>query len=259
MASDAVAWRKRQQEFAPFAAEFIGTFFLIFTISLCVLQKHPLAPFSAGFMLAAMVFTSGGHFNPAVTLGVWLSARSLLNLKTVSLYAASQLFGATLATLLSYGLLGTGATFSFEPAIGHSWVQAAIVEVVYSGALVFVVLCCATLAQDTRSSFQDDFAGLAIGLALVGAAFACGTISGCCLNPALALGASGTHSLRVGADASFKYIPLYVVCPLLGAVASASLFRLIRFSEYDYKVMKVEKERREGGIPKTPRDATRDP
>lgn len=206
-------------------------------------------------MLAAMVFTSGGHFNPAVTFGIWLTARDLLSLRTVSLYATAQLLGAALASLLSYGLLGASATFALQPGVGHSWVEAALAEVIYSGALVFVVLSCATLAQDTRSSFQDDFAGLAIGLVLVGAAFASGAISGCCLNPALAIGALGTHSLRVGAKAGMRFLPMYVACPLLGAVGSAGLFRLTRFNEYDAKVMKIERERRsftDGASPRMP-------
>ena len=60
-----------------YAAEFIGTFFLVFTIVTTVLSGSALAPLAIGVTLTAMVFAgghiSGAHSNPAVTLAVWLS------------------------------------------------------------------------------------------------------------------------------------------------------------------------------------------
>src|ERR1700752_3322819 len=84
-----------------YLAEFIGTFFLVLTIG-CTVMGHgagPLAPLAIGSALMVMIFAgghiSGGHFNPAVTLGVWL--RGKCEAKDVVPYMVFQIVGATLA------------------------------------------------------------------------------------------------------------------------------------------------------------------
>ena len=62
-----------------YIVEFIGTFFLVFTVGLAVRQNAPLAPIAIGSVLMVMIFAgghiSGGHFNPAVTLAAFLRGR----------------------------------------------------------------------------------------------------------------------------------------------------------------------------------------
>src|ERR1700752_2799453 len=84
-----------------YLAEFIGTFFLVLTIG-CTIIGHgagPLAPLAIGSALMVMIFAgghiSGGHFNPAVTLGVWL--RGKCEAKDVAPYMIFQTAGALLA------------------------------------------------------------------------------------------------------------------------------------------------------------------
>eukprot|EP00929_Paragymnodinium_shiwhaense_P119677 TRINITY_DN91562_c0_g1_i1.p1 TRINITY_DN91562_c0_g1~~TRINITY_DN91562_c0_g1_i1.p1 ORF type:complete len:258 (+),score=55.39 TRINITY_DN91562_c0_g1_i1:157-930(+) len=242
-----------RREFAPYASEFFGTFFLVFTVGLNVLQNHPLGPLSVGFMLTALIFTSGdvsgAHFNPAVTLGIVLSGRGLISIKRAVFYVLVQLLAALCATCVVWTLLGD--TFGLQPGHGYSTLQAAMVETLYSTALVFVVLNTATLSHETKSPFQDEFNGLAIGLTIVAAAFACGAVSGCSLNPALAVGALVTHSMHYGSAGSAALV--YVLCPLLGGGLAAAGFRVVRQHEYDEKVLKIERERREGLIPDTHR------
>src|ERR1700739_4570089 len=86
-----------------YLAEFIGTFFLVLTIG-CAVIGHgagPLAPVAIGSALMVMIFAgghiSGGHFNPAVTLGVWL--RGKCEAKDVAPYMIFQIMGAVLAAL----------------------------------------------------------------------------------------------------------------------------------------------------------------
>src|ERR1700704_2278808 len=82
-------------------AEFIGTFFLVLTIGCTVIEKGagPLAPLAIGAVLMVMVFAgghiSGAHYNPAVTLGVWM--RGKCDTKDVAPYIISQIAGAALA------------------------------------------------------------------------------------------------------------------------------------------------------------------
>lgn len=245
--------------FAPYASEFIGTFFLVFTVGLNVLQNHPLGPISIGFMLMAMTFASGcvsgGHFNPAVTVGVLLSFRELITLPKALLYILAQTLGAVCGAMTVWSLLGD--TFALMPGSGYTMSQAAMVEVLYATALVFVFLNVATLSRETRSPFQDEFAPLAIGLTLLAAAFACGAVSGCSLNPALAVGVLSAHAAHIGLDAGC--FAVYTCCPFVGAALAAGTFFVVRQPEYDFRVLKVEKERRELNIPLTHRMRTQDP
>lgn len=241
-----------RQDIAPYASEFFGTFFLVLTVGLNVLQNHPLGPLSVGFMLTALIFTSGSvsgaHFNPAVTLGIVLSGRSLIDIKRAVFFIVVQLLAGLVAAGMVWHLLGD--TFGLQPGHGYSATQAAMVEVLYSSALVFVVLNTATLSHETKSPFQDEFNGLAIGLTIVAAAFACGAVSGCSLNPAIAFGGMITHAMHYGNAAFFM---LYFACPFVGAVLAAGAFRIVRQPEYNVAVLKVEKERREGMVPETSR------
>ena len=80
--------------------EFIGTFFLVLTVGMTVLGPNgagALAPLAIGASLAVMVFAgghiSGGHYNPAVSLAVFLRGR--LNIQDLSLYWIAQLVGGS--------------------------------------------------------------------------------------------------------------------------------------------------------------------
>lgn len=85
-----------------FIYEFIGTFFLMLTVGMCVINtSHPefFAPVAIGSVLAVMIFAgghvSGGHYNPAVSLAVFL--RKKISLKNMLIYWVAQLLGASFA------------------------------------------------------------------------------------------------------------------------------------------------------------------
>ena len=86
-----------------YIVELIGTFFLVFTIGMTVIEPGagPLAPLAIGSALMVMIYAgghiSGGHFNPAVTLGVFLRGRCAA--ADVLPYWISQIIGALLAGL----------------------------------------------------------------------------------------------------------------------------------------------------------------
>jgi len=203
-----------------YLTEAIGTFFLVLTIGLTVLSGSAFAPLAIGASLMVMVYmgghVSGGHYNPAVTLAVTL--RGNLPAAQVVPYWLSQLVGASIAALVVRSIVGQ--TFAPSPGAGVPVMSALLVEVLFTFALCLVVLQSATASATKGNSFY----GLAIGFTVVVAAFAGGGISGGAFNPAVGVGPSLVHSAFGGG--SLQSLWLYVVGPLLGAVAAAAVFRV---------------------------------
>jgi len=208
-------------------SEFVGTFFLVLTIGYNVLQHTALAPISIGAMLMAMIFAtgkvSGGHFNPAVTFGVFL--RDKIDSPSAAAYVVSQLAGGCLAACIY--MLVLGASFTLGPGVGYSLSSAMLAEMLFSTALVFVVLSVATTAQDDGNWYY----GLAIGFTVMAAAFAIGPISGCSLNPAVTFGVMFSHFVHTGEFLLSRWL-VYTVTPLIGALFAVLLFWIIRRSEF---------------------------
>ncbi len=93
---------------------------------------------------------SGGHFNPAVSLGVFCSGRSILPFRQVMAYFLSQFLGGFSAGLVAWYLQGTTAPPMPQP--GHSTGQAFVAEMIFSFFLVYVVLNVATTKSTENNS-----------------------------------------------------------------------------------------------------------
>src|SRR5580698_8822680 len=93
-----------------YLVEFIGTFFLVLTVGMCVIDPGAgsFAPLAIGSALMIMVYAgghvSGGHYNPAVTLAVWLRGRCPQS--DVVSYIVSQLAGAVAASFVVLAFKG---------------------------------------------------------------------------------------------------------------------------------------------------------
>src|SRR5262250_1904439 len=129
-------------------------------------------------MIFAGGHISGGHFNPAVTLGVWLRGKCAA--KDLAPYMISQIVGAALAAFAVKFLQGGAAVTPLEPAT----LPALLAEFLFTFALVYVVLNAAT----AKGTANNSFYGLAIGMTVMTGAFAVGNISGGAFNPAVAVG-----------------------------------------------------------------------
>ena len=204
-----------------YVTEFVGTFFLVLTIGLTVLGGTPLAPLAIGSALMVMVYmgghVSGGHYNPAVSLAVFLRGKMASGGEMVR-YWLAQIAGALVAALVVRTIVGQ--TFAPAPADDASTAAVLLVEFLYTFALALVVLNSAASAKTHGNSFY----GLAIGFTIVVAAFAGGPVSGGAFNPAVGFGPILVDALASGG--SFANLWLYLVGPLLGGALAAVVFGL---------------------------------
>jgi aquaporin Z len=197
------------------AVEFIGTFFLVFTVGMATRTAGSFAPLAIGAVLMVMVFAgghvSGAHYNPAVSTAVIV--RGKMPRADYLPYVATQVLAGIVAALVVIALGYDPSTPLPTAGIGSMLV----VEFLFTFALAYVVLNVVT----ARATEGNSFYGLAIGFTLAAGIFAVGSISGGAFNPAVAVGAS-----LMGVF-SWSHIWIYVLANLLGGAAAAEAFRLI--------------------------------
>jgi aquaporin Z len=201
-----------------YIAEFIGTFFLVLTIGCTGIGAGAgvIAPLAIGAALMVMVFAgghiSGAHYNPAVTVGVFI--RGKVNGADVGPYMVAQLAGAAIAAVVVTKFLRAGAAVTaISPHVG----PALLAEFLFTFALVYVVLNAATAEGTSGNSFY----GLAIGMTVMTGAFAVGDISGGAFNPAVAVGIS------ILGISSWGNLWMYLLANFAAAVVAAVVFNLI--------------------------------
>lgn len=196
--------------------EFIGTFFLVFTVGMVVIEPAAavgFAPLAIGVVLAVMVFAgghvSGGHYNPAVSLAVFV--RGKIAPRDMVIYWVVQFIAGAIAGYLVLYLKGFPAT----TAIPFQIIPVLIAEFLFTFALCFVVLNVAT----AKSTEGNSFYGWAIGFTVLAGAYAVGTISGGAFNPAVTLGA-----IVMGLF-GWSTIWVYLIAQAAGAVVAAFVFK----------------------------------
>ncbi len=199
-----------KKELAAYTAEFIGTGVL--TLLILSVQRSTIGvPFfvalTAGLAVVVMSFavarTSGGYFNPALTLGMW-TARKLSSVNAV-LYIAAQLLGAFAA----YHLYCYFVSNTLQPIGGKYSTHILVAEIV--GTAIFAFGWASAVYQRFTSSTAASVAGLSLTVGIVAASSASIGI----LNPAVALGINawvwGT----------------YVLGPVIGAVIGVNLYAML--------------------------------
>lgn len=202
---------------AKYLTEFIGTFFLVSTIGYTVIAPGAgdMAPLAIGATLMVMIFAggyiSGGHYNPAVTLAVYLRGRCPA--MDVLPYWLAQLLGAGAAAVLVLFVRDKVVVTALEPDV----TRALIAEFIYTYALCYVVLNVAT----AKGTSGNPTYGLAIGFTVLAGAYSVGAISGGAFNPAVAVGITVMGLSRVA------NIWIFVVANFAAAIAAAFTFRII--------------------------------
>lgn len=198
--------------------EFIGTFFLVLTVGMTVLEPNSspvLAPLAIGAVLAAMIFAgghiSGGHYNPAVSFAIFL--RKKISKKDLGLYWVLQFLAGAIAGWLVIYLKGYPA----QAPIAFDTLKAFIAEFLFTFALCFVVLNVA-LAKGTKG---NSFYGWAIGITVLAGACAVGAISGGAFNPAVALGIAVMKLVQI------SNIWIFFLANFLGSALAALVFKAV--------------------------------
>jgi len=195
--------------------EFIGTFFLSLTICTAAVygSAGEYAPFGIAATLMVMIYAgghiSGAHYNPAVTVSIYL--RGACEKDEVLPYIASQVIAAVSAAIVVENLLRPNEVVSgFE--LGT---DAIVAELLFTFALAYVILNVAT----TESTSGNGYFGAAIALVVLAGAITVGSISLASFNPAVtsALIVSGKLTL---ADSWMHFVPQFV-----GAVLATYVYK----------------------------------
>jgi aquaporin Z len=205
-----------------YIAEFIGTFFLVLTIGCTGIASAPgvIPALAIGAVLMVMVYAgghvSGAHYNPAVTLAVFMRGKTPARdvLPGVGAEAPASPPAAALVIFLKTGESVT----AFAPrAVGAAFAA----ELLFTFALAYVVLNVATVKAVDGNSYY----GLAIGFTVLAGAFAVGDVSGGAFNPAVAIGAM-TMGLLPWAN-----LHIYLIADFAGAALAALAFRAMNPQE----------------------------
>lgn len=203
---------------AKLTTEFIGTFFLVFTVIGAVSSGNPLAAVGIGAVLMVMIYAgghiSGAHYNPAVSIAAFVRGR--LEAAELGAYIGAQLVAGAVAAGLGIWV------FDLDLTAGSAWsgqalVSALVVEILFTFALAFVVLNVAT-SKDTEG---NSFYGLAIGFTVAAGAISVGHISGAAFNPAVALGVS------ISELSAWGNIWVLLVAQVIGGAAAGLAFKAL--------------------------------
>ena len=216
---------------AAYIAEFIGTFALVFFITVAVslyVVADPAAfidfsvvglvhVFVLFALIQALAVASGAHFNPAVTLA--LAALRQIKPADAAIYVVVQLAGAVAGALLTKGLLddeGDAVNYG-APAVSDRLDGAILPGMVVEGIgtffLMFVIVGVAVNPRAAR-----DWAALAIGAALGMLVMVFAPLTGAGLNPARSFGPALVSGEFDGAG---QFLLVYVLAPAIGAVLAA--------------------------------------
>lgn len=212
------------------SAEAIGTFVLVvFGVGAAINQSGDIAAIGLSFAIAiiAMVYAfgriSGGHFNPAVSVGAAISGR--ISWKDAGLYSAAQVAGGFIGGLFlavvyvagdigySFGDDDLGANF-FGDRGGIDVLGALLIEVVLTALFLLVILA----VTDERNE-HPALAPLAIGLTLAAIHFVAIPLTGTSVNPARSI----SVAFFSGGDAILQ-LWLFILAPLVGAAAAGFLY-----------------------------------
>lgn len=226
-----------------FVAELVGTFLFVFVGVLCIISGFlgdgaggnlVAIGLAHGIAIAVLVTTfgavSGGHFNPAVSLGVMIAGK--LKFGEMIGYWIAQVGGGTLGALVGYQIVGPSmpvASGSGVPSLAGSMTPMTGMMAECIGALLLVLVVLGTAVR----SGAPKVGGLYIGLSITAMIYAIGPMTGCSINPARFLGpalASGNLTSAASPtelNGPSTWMLAYALGPLVGALIAALVYRFV--------------------------------
>ena len=229
-------------------AELLGTFWLVFggagsavlAASVMTDQDFPVGIGYVGVSIAfgltvltgayALGHLSGGHFNPAVTLGLWAAKR--VETAAVLPYIITQIIGASIAGLalfaIASGVDGFNAVesgfatngYGDRSPHGYSLLSVILIEVILTAVFVWIILGA------TSKKAPAGFAPIAIGLALTLIHLISIPVSNTSVNPARSMGVAWF----AGMDA-IAQLWVFIVAPIAGALIAGFSYKALTGDE----------------------------
>ena len=220
-------------------AESFGTFVLVFAVIGTALFLSPITgPFAVAFAIGIAVMgaayavgsISGGHFNPAVTLGVALAGR--MRWRDVAPYVLAQVTGAIIGSTLLFAIAAGGPEGFLEKAVrtgfvsngwgnrspsGFDLTSVFVVEVTLTATFVGIIL-----GVTAPGSTTAGFAPIAIGLSLTLCLLVAIPISNASINPARSIATA-----IYGGPVALQQLWAFIVSPLAGAVIAGLGYRYL--------------------------------
>ncbi|HVL86717.1 MAG TPA: aquaporin [Candidatus Thermoplasmatota archaeon] len=218
------------QSWKKYVAEMLGTFTLVFLGCAAILSGAGYVGIALAFGLALTIGIvafgplSGGHFNPAVTIAMWLNKKT--STQDVVPYVVCQIIGATIAAGVLYAMWAVGGTASTTAmtAIGGTatnWTGITATGALLGEIFLTALFVVAIFAAVSRPNLQA-YAPLVIGLALAGIHFAAMGLTGASVNPARSLGPALFNANNV---LTAEFAMAYVVGPVVGGLLGAFVWR----------------------------------
>merc|ERR1719453_2219029 len=170
----------------------------------------------------ALASVSGANFNPAVTLALYLT-KTETDVTKVAAYMGTQIIAGICAGFTYFAVFGEAKNLApgAHPDHGEFGLfGAAVIEILYTFVLCFVVLRGAVIAEKNNESF-----GMAIAFSVVAGGYAGGWISGGCFNPAVAIGLD-VSSAHMGV----KWCFLYTLFEFIGAALAVGIHKFLENS-----------------------------
>jgi aquaporin Z len=221
--------KKKVSDLKKFFAELIGTAFLVFVVTGIPTFNQRYyrlynGAFESSLVLTTMIYIfgriSGAHFNPAVTIPMFL--RKKISLIECCYYIGAQLVGAFLGSILviicnkgeyeSISANGTGNFISF-----WDYFSCFVIEIILTFGLVFVIF-----ASTIKENNFGNLTGFIVGITLYFLGITGAGVSGGSLNPARSIAPAVIEAIA-GHSEGLKHLWIYVLAPIIGGICAGYL------------------------------------
>jgi aquaporin Z len=219
-------------------SEFLATTLFVFGVICCSIYASGITAILGcsaigGVMIYIFGRVSGAHFNPAISLALFI--RKKLSGSELGLYIAAQIVGAFFACIL-FVLVHRGSfkefagneiqfpIYDIDGKDGWSYVGALIMEIILTFILIMFIL-----ASCERDNYLGPSLGLAFSLTLLACSVIGGGVSGCSMNPARSLAPAFMQLFNGTYKNPIKQIWIYLIGPFLGAIIAAFVWPVFIF------------------------------